>query len=58
MYLLVYIDDIIIAGSSTSILQSIITKLNVAFALKHLGDLEYFLGIEVKRVNSQFLLLT
>lgn len=46
-YLLVYVDDIIITGSSKSLVQDIITKLNLAFSLKHLGDLDYFSGIKV-----------
>ncbi|XP_058777060.1 uncharacterized mitochondrial protein AtMg00810-like [Vicia villosa] len=58
VYLLVYVDDIIITGSSTSLLKSIITKLNVAFSLKHLGVLDYFLGIQVTRIDPQSLLLT
>lgn len=58
MYLLVYVDDIIITSISAPLLQFIIIKLNVAFSLKHLGDLDYFLGIEVKRVNFQSMLLT
>ncbi|XP_058784278.1 uncharacterized mitochondrial protein AtMg00810-like [Vicia villosa] len=58
VYILVYVDDIIITGSSSSLLQDIITKLNVAFSLKHLGDLDYFLGIQVTKVAPQALLLT
>ena len=48
IYVLIYIHDIILTDSSHSILQAIIPKLHYVFALKQLGDLDYFLGIEVK----------
>lgn len=35
-------------GSSPSLITELITKLNAKFALKQLGELDYFLGIEVK----------
>lgn len=47
IYILVYVDDIIITGNSSSLLHTIITKLNVSFSLRQLGDLDNFLGIEV-----------
>uniref|UniRef100_A0A803Q615 Integrase catalytic domain-containing protein n=1 Tax=Cannabis sativa TaxID=3483 RepID=A0A803Q615_CANSA len=46
---LIYVDDIIITGNDTIKLQQFVDKLNQAFALKDLGDLHYFLGIEVVR---------
>jgi len=58
IYILIYVDDIILTGSSATLLQQLISQLNAIFALKQLGDLEYFLGIEVKTLNSQSLLLT
>jgi hypothetical protein len=45
IFLLIYVDDIIIASSSSSALHS----LQHDFALKDLGPLHYFLGIGVKR---------
>lgn len=36
----------------------IISKLNVDFSLKHLGEFNYFLSIEVKKGASQSLVLT
>ncbi|CAN1131585.1 Retrovirus-related Pol polyprotein from transposon RE2 [Linum perenne] len=47
LYLLVYIDDIIITGSSTSHLQKLFLYLRTKFALRDLGKLSYFLGVEV-----------
>ncbi|PNX97517.1 retrovirus-related Pol polyprotein from transposon TNT 1-94, partial [Trifolium pratense] len=58
VYLLVYVDDIIIIGSSTKLVHSLIQKLDSVFSLKQLGDLEYFLGIEVKQLADSSLLLT
>lgn len=47
MYILVYIDDIIIISSSSSATDRLIHQLNVDFAVKDLGTLNFFLGIEV-----------
>lgn len=55
---MIYVDEIIITSSSTSLIQIIISKLNVAFSLKQLGDLDYFLGIEIKKATQNSLLLT
>ena len=46
-FILVYVDDIIVTGSSDSEVNILISKLNHAFALKDMGPLHYFLGIEV-----------
>lgn len=45
-YLLVYVDDIIFTGSTLTGLQSVISNLEHEFALKDLGQLSFFLGIE------------
>ncbi|XP_022024710.1 uncharacterized mitochondrial protein AtMg00810-like [Helianthus annuus] len=47
MYLLVYVDDLIITGNQPSIMTSFISCLNKEFAIKDLGKLNYFLGLEV-----------
>ncbi|XP_060974254.1 uncharacterized mitochondrial protein AtMg00810-like [Cannabis sativa] len=44
---LIYVDDIIITGNDSKELMLFITKLNTAFELNDLGELHYFLGIEV-----------
>ena len=48
LFVLVYVDDILVIGSDQSALQSLIQKLNSLFALKDLGEVDYFLRIQVK----------
>ncbi|KAF8370088.1 hypothetical protein HHK36_031877 [Tetracentron sinense] len=43
----VYVDDILITGSSKAQIADLIAKLNSTFALRDLGLLTYFLGIEL-----------
>jgi len=58
VYLLVYVDDIIIAGNSASQIQQLTTKLHTAFPLKQLGHLDYFLGLEIKYLPNNSILMT
>lgn len=58
LYALVYVDDIILIGSSPSLIADLIAKLNCKFALKQLGELNYFLGIEVKKLQTGSLILS
>ncbi|WJZ89261.1 hypothetical protein VitviT2T_008489 [Vitis vinifera] len=50
--LLIYVDDIIIIGSHSDLVNSLIDQLHNQFALKDLGYLSYFLGIQVTRTPS------
>ncbi|KAE8735348.1 hypothetical protein F3Y22_tig00000340pilonHSYRG00251 [Hibiscus syriacus] len=47
VYLLVYVDDIILTGDKEVVVQSVIDRLNAQFSLKDLGPLHFFLGVEV-----------
>lgn len=49
VFVLVYIDDIIVIGPSSQACQDTISKLSAMFPIKDLGPLHYFLGLEVKR---------
>ncbi|XP_071718321.1 uncharacterized mitochondrial protein AtMg00810-like [Rutidosis leptorrhynchoides] len=55
-YLLLYVDDIILVTASRALRASIMSLLAKEFAMKDLGNLSYFLGINVTR-NSQGLFL-
>jgi histone deacetylase 1/2 len=57
IYVLVYVDDIIVTSSSDHAITILVQDLNKNFAIKDLGDLHFFLGIEVKR-NHNGLVLT
>jgi hypothetical protein len=50
MFLLVYVDDIIVASSSSTAVAALLRDLKDDFALKDLEPLRYFLGIEVKQI--------
>ncbi|VVA40913.1 PREDICTED: Retrovirus-related Pol poly from transposon, partial [Prunus dulcis] len=50
--LLVYVDDIIITGSAVSEIHKVIQSLTVEFEIKDLGDLHYFLGLQISHTNT------
>uniref|UniRef100_A0A2N9GB17 Reverse transcriptase Ty1/copia-type domain-containing protein n=1 Tax=Fagus sylvatica TaxID=28930 RepID=A0A2N9GB17_FAGSY len=53
MILLIYVNDIILTGSSSSLLHSFIRVLSQQFAMKDLSELHYFLGIEAKCTSTE-----
>lgn len=56
IFILVYIDDIIITGSSSKLIYEFIQSLGSYFPIQNLGLLHLFLGIKVTRTaNSMFL---
>jgi histone deacetylase 1/2 len=56
IFVLVYVDDIIVTSSSSYAISALLQDLNENFAIKDLGELHFFLGIEVKKVNNSLLL--
>jgi histone deacetylase 1/2 len=56
MFVLVYVDDIIVASSSMEATRALLKDLEKDFVLKDLGDLHYFLEIEVKRYGTGLVL--
>jgi hypothetical protein len=52
IFLLVYVDDITVASSNDSAVTDLLRQLHDDFALKDLGPLHYFLGIEVARTTN------
>jgi hypothetical protein len=51
IFLLVYVDDIVLTGTHSTFLASLTQRLQTEFALKDLGPLGYFLGIQVTRTT-------
>ncbi|KAI3722068.1 hypothetical protein L2E82_33093 [Cichorium intybus] len=49
IYLLLYVDDIILSASSPSFIARVISRLSSEFAMTDLGPLSYFLGIAATR---------
>ena len=47
--LVIYVDDIVLAGDSLEEIENIKCQLNNSFKIKDLGHLKYFLGLEVAR---------
>ncbi|GJU57823.1 ribonuclease H-like domain-containing protein [Tanacetum coccineum] len=52
VYLLIYVDDIVLTASSTDLLQRIISSLHKEFDMTDLGALNYFLCISVTRDST------
>jgi histone deacetylase 1/2 len=52
MFMLIYVDDIIVASSSQAATNKMLKALGKEFALKDLGDLHYFMGLEVHKVHD------
>jgi hypothetical protein len=52
IFLVIYVDDIIVASSSASVVCDLLGALQNDFAPKDLGSLHYFLGIEVTQAHD------
>jgi hypothetical protein len=48
-YLLVFVDDFIITSTSRELAEHIQTRLSSTFKMKDMGDIKYFLGMEIQR---------
>ncbi|XP_065846872.1 uncharacterized protein [Euphorbia lathyris] len=46
IFCLIYVDDILVTGNDTNAIAKLIEKLQGKFAIKNLGRLSYFLGLE------------
>nr|KYP76764.1 Copia protein [Cajanus cajan] len=52
LYVLVYVDDLVISGNDNAAIKVFKLYLNACFHMKDLGMLKYFLGIEVARNST------
>uniref|UniRef100_A0A2N9HUN6 Reverse transcriptase Ty1/copia-type domain-containing protein n=1 Tax=Fagus sylvatica TaxID=28930 RepID=A0A2N9HUN6_FAGSY len=51
-YLLLYVDDIVLTSNTLAYLDQLIKSLSSVFELKDLGNLSYFLGLQVTRTSQ------
>ncbi|XP_020702892.1 uncharacterized protein LOC110114371 [Dendrobium catenatum] len=56
LYLVIYVDDILITGNDSSLLDMIILQLNQKFDMKILGPAHSFLGIKISKDQNSYLL--
>jgi hypothetical protein len=52
MYVLIYVDDIVITSSKPEAIDGLLSHMDSAFAVKNLCDLNFFLGIEVSTSST------
>lgn len=57
LYVLVYVDDILLTGSPFKLIHDLITKLHDKFTLKLHGKPQYFLSIKVHHQPNKSMLL-
>ncbi|KAI3694503.1 hypothetical protein L1987_77469 [Smallanthus sonchifolius] len=56
LYMLVYVDDIILTGNNTTAIDRVVQCLSQSFAVQDMGPLSYFLGIEVAHKGENIVL--
>ncbi|KAI0502019.1 hypothetical protein KFK09_016964 [Dendrobium nobile] len=56
MYILVYVDDIILTGNNSSTITALLDSLHKRFNMRNLGSLHQFLGITAEKTNNGLLL--
>ncbi|KAJ0542271.1 putative RNA-directed DNA polymerase [Helianthus annuus] len=52
LYMLVYVDDIILTGNKPEAIDHVVRRLGSTFDIKDMGPLSYFLGISVTRKDG------
>lgn len=56
VWLLVYVDDILVTGNNKAMIEHTKRDLQQQFKIKDLGDMQYFLGIEMARSQEGIVL--
>jgi hypothetical protein len=54
MFLLLYVDEIIVTGNHPMAVQSLLAQLSKEFDIKDLGPLKFFLGLQIEYQSSGF----
>ena len=55
-FILIYVDNILVIGSSQQHIQTVIHELNTTFTIKDICSLYYFLGIEAQSTSTDLIL--
>src|ERR1700755_652882 len=53
IYLVLYVDDMLLVGNDKEIIQDLKTQLSSKFDMKDLGVVNYILGMEIKRDQTK-----
>ncbi|KAI0516475.1 hypothetical protein KFK09_009150 [Dendrobium nobile] len=56
IFILIYVDDILITGNNSDIINTILDQLIHKFAMKQLGEVHSFLGIQIDRTAHSYFL--
>ncbi|KAI0524508.1 hypothetical protein KFK09_003879 [Dendrobium nobile] len=56
LYMVIYIDDILLTGNSSEMINTTLEQLRNKFDMKHLGSANSFLGIQITRHHNSFFL--
>ena len=51
VFLVLYVDDILLIGNDIPLLESVKSSLSKVFSMKDLGELHHFLGMQVQRTS-------
>ncbi|KAL8145823.1 hypothetical protein AgCh_003826 [Apium graveolens] len=54
IFVLVYVDDLLLAGNNLAEINHLKQMMSGTFKMKDLGDVNYFLGLEIRRSTSGF----
>lgn len=55
-FLIVYVDDMIIATKTNEIIDKVKADINSIFKIQDLGDVKFYLGIEVIRDEDEYII--
>ncbi|XP_020696003.1 uncharacterized protein LOC110109328 [Dendrobium catenatum] len=56
IFLLVYVDDILVTGNDNNAISSVLSELQSTFNMKDLGPAHHFLGIKIQKQSNKYFL--